>query len=85
MQKLLDRGGRTLERDALAEVVLAMARQRLKRSDEARAALGDARKIADAILPKSDANDLGRNWSDWLAVCALMREAHTLIEGGPGG
>jgi hypothetical protein len=57
----------------------------LKRSDEARAAFGDARKIADAILPKSDANDLGRNWSDWLAVCAFMREAHTLIEGGPGG
>ena len=62
-----------------------MARQRLKRSDEARGALRDARKIADAILPKSDPNDLGRNWSDWLAVCAFMREAHTLIEGGPGG
>ena len=85
MLKLLDRGGGILERDALAEVVLAMAQQRLKRTDQARAALANARKITDTELPKSDANDLGRSWSNWLTIHALMREAQALVEGRPGG
>ena len=84
-QKALDHGRGNLERRALAEIVLAMAQQRLKRTDEARAALANARKITDAKLPKSDANDLGRDWSDWLAIRALMREAQAVVEGGPGG
>jgi tetratricopeptide (TPR) repeat protein len=84
MQKLLDRGGGILERDALAETVLAMAQQRLKRTDEARAALANARKITDTGPPKSDANDLGGRWYFLLTVRALMREAQALVEGGPG-
>ena len=59
-----------------------MALQRLNRTDEARAALSKATKIAEEKLPKRSSGDLGGAWNDWIIAHTLLREARGLTEGG---
>jgi hypothetical protein len=68
-------------RDVAACSVLAMAQYKLKRSDEARAALAKCVDIVNTKLPKLENGALGENWIDWLVAQILLREAQTLIEG----
>lgn len=69
------------ERDAEAYLILAMAKQHLKRPGEARAALAKAVEIAETKLPKLESGDLGELWGDWIIAHVLMSEAKLLIEG----
>jgi tetratricopeptide (TPR) repeat protein len=79
-QKALARGG-VLEREVLAEIVLAMAHRRLMQADEARRALGNALSKIDKRLPNPDSSDLGPDWSVRLTVRIVTREAKNLIQG----
>jgi serine/threonine-protein kinase len=67
-------------RDVAACSVQAMAQYKLKRSDEARAALARGVAIAQTNLPQRDSGDLGEDWADWLVAHILLREAQALIE-----
>ena len=62
-----------------AGLVLAMARWQLQQSNEARAALTQGIDLAQTNWPRSDANDLGSEWPDWVVAQVLLREANQLI------
>ena len=62
-------------------MVLAMAQNRLKQTDEARDTLAKAVEIIDTKLAKLESGDLGVGWTDWIIAHALMTEAKALIEG----
>jgi eukaryotic-like serine/threonine-protein kinase len=68
------------ERNFEAYMVQAMAYHQLKQPDKARAALAKGREIK---VPKFEDGDLGIGWQDLIIGQALLREAMTLIEGGP--
>ena len=66
--------------DGPAYLVQAMAQHKLKRSDEARAALAKAADIVNAKLLKVQDTALDENWIDWLIAEILLREAQALID-----
>jgi eukaryotic-like serine/threonine-protein kinase len=70
-------------RDAEAWMVLAMAYDQLKRTDEAHNALAKGIEIINRHVPKPESGYIGRDWNDWLIAQALMKEAKELIEGLP--
>jgi hypothetical protein len=66
---------------AVARVcVLAMAQQRLGKTQEAKASLALADTRVKEILPTVDAVDLGKSWNDVLIARMLFNEARELIE-----
>jgi formylglycine-generating enzyme required for sulfatase activity/serine/threonine protein kinase/tetratricopeptide (TPR) repeat protein len=68
-------------RDATALVIIAMAEQKRGKSDEARAALKDARGRIEANMPKVERGEqFGDDWHDWLRCQILLREAEKLVE-----
>jgi len=67
-------------RRVAANMLLAMSKCQLHQLDEARAALSNGLKLADAKLPRLESGDLGRFWPDWVWADVLMREAKALIE-----
>jgi tetratricopeptide (TPR) repeat protein len=69
-------------RDAEANAVLAMAQQRLRHKEEARAALSSGARIF-AGMDAPESGDLGGVWNDWIIANALLKEAKALIEGQP--
>jgi predicted metal-dependent hydrolase len=62
-------------------MVMAMAKWRLKRPDEARAALAKGDEIIETKLPKIEKGDLGEGWENWIIAHVLAKEAKELIEG----
>jgi WD40 repeat protein/serine/threonine protein kinase len=69
-------------RSAQANAVLAMARQRLGHTEQARAALSNGAQIfAGLSVPASGV--LVGSWGDWVIANALLKEAKGLIEGQP--
>jgi tetratricopeptide (TPR) repeat protein len=72
--------------DATAFAVLAMARHRLDRSDEARTNLAGAKAILTQKMPNPSkgAPFDGGNWHDWLHAQILTREADELLGETPG-
>jgi formylglycine-generating enzyme required for sulfatase activity/tetratricopeptide (TPR) repeat protein len=68
-------------RDATAYAVLALAQHQGGLPDRGRQALSRARLIRDRKWPKLDAGELfDGNWSDWLRLEILLREAEELID-----
>ncbi|HTA28904.1 MAG TPA: tetratricopeptide repeat protein, partial [Candidatus Cybelea sp.] len=65
---------------AEACAILAMAQYRLKRFDEARAALAQCADIIKDKMPQLEQGDLGRDWRDWIIAHTLLAEAKSLIE-----
>jgi serine/threonine protein kinase/tetratricopeptide (TPR) repeat protein/WD40 repeat protein len=63
-------------RDAMAYLLLAMARQQLGQSAEARQALDKA----DAIIAQKSPGDPDSNWPDWLRFQIVRREAEALLK-----
>ncbi len=61
---------------------LAMANYQLRETDAARAGLAKAFDL-EAKLPKLPGRDDGASWRELIIANALLREARTLIEGGP--
>jgi Flp pilus assembly protein TadD len=70
-------------RDAQTWLVLAMAYQQLKQSEEARAALAKGEEIIKTKLPKLDSGDLGVSWVDCVISEIFLDEARALIESSP--
>jgi serine/threonine protein kinase len=71
-------------RDATLLVIIAMAEQKRGKSDEARAALKDARARIEANMPKVERGQLfGDDWHDWLRCQILLREAEELLQPPP--
>ena len=67
---------------ATATMFLAMAHHRLKRAEESRGLLEEARKVMDQELPKAGVEDLEFTViEDWLICHAVRREAEALIAG----
>jgi len=62
-----------------AHVVLAMAHWQLKQSDQARAALAEALKLAETTFPKAETGDLGTGWQDEIISQTLLAKAKVLI------
>jgi len=69
-------------RDAEACMVLAMAQQQLKQTNQARATLAKGIEIVEKRLPALDSGDL-HDWNNWIIAHLLMDEAKALIEGAP--
>jgi Flp pilus assembly protein TadD len=67
-------------RDAQAWFVLAMARHRLGKIEEGRAALDQGAKVVTAELPGLGSSDMGRIWGDVLTANILMRQAIALFK-----
>jgi hypothetical protein len=59
-----------------------MANYQLRETDAARAGLAKAFDL-EAKLPKLPGRDDGASWRELIIANALLREARTLIEGGP--
>ena len=59
-----------------------MAKYQLREADAARAVLARASEL-EANLPKLGRDDAGGDWRELIIANALLREAKTLIEGGP--
>jgi len=57
-------------------MVLAMAKQQLKQSSEARAALTEGLKLADHAVARTD----GVQWNDQMSAHIFMRQAREMIE-----
>jgi WD40 repeat protein/tRNA A-37 threonylcarbamoyl transferase component Bud32/Flp pilus assembly protein TadD len=70
-------------RDVQANLVLAMAQQRLNRADDARAALAAGIAGMETGMPKLESGDLGGEWYNWVIARALLREAKALLEESP--
>jgi hypothetical protein len=70
------------ELHAQAEAVLAMACQKLRQNDNARAALKRAIDLAGETGGKPDEGRFGSNWWDKIAMHALIREARFIVEDG---
>jgi len=81
MQQALSASGLDFQRDAQALLVLAMAQQQLKQTDEARGTLAKAFEIVDTRMERLDPGGILYGWVDWVVVHVLMREAEALIEG----
>jgi serine/threonine protein kinase/predicted Zn-dependent protease len=72
-------GGRE---DATAFTVLALAQHRLGQTEEARAALANARAVAAArMADPREGRPFGQDWSDWVHFRILYREAEGLLTG----
>jgi serine/threonine protein kinase/Tfp pilus assembly protein PilF len=72
-----DGGG---SRDALTFSVLAMARHRLGRPDDARAALSAAEKILAARMPDPEkGRPFGDDWPDWMHARVVCSEAKVVL------
>jgi WD40 repeat protein/serine/threonine protein kinase len=70
-----------LYRDTMAHLFLAMAHQKLGKSDEARSALDRARELVAQKFPKPDGVGLDDSWDDWLRCQIVLREAEKVVEG----
>ena len=82
LRKSLSPAAPTMYLDATADVVLALAQQRLGQADEAKQALADAREL-EQRFPK--VGSLGASWHDWLRYHLLRREAEALLGGAEPG
>jgi serine/threonine protein kinase/tetratricopeptide (TPR) repeat protein len=63
--------------EALA--ILGMAHFQLRQTEQARAALTEALQIEQTKLPRSEIDDLGDDWRDWIIAHTLIQEAKALI------
>jgi len=80
LQKAIDnKSNPDANRYLAAYVILAMTESRMKRTDEARAALAKGIEIEKG-LPRLG-EDLGGFWMDWIIGHVLLKEAKALIEG----
>src|SRR6266568_86659 len=61
------------------EMVLAMARYQLKRTEAAQAVLAKEIDVAEAKLPKLESGDLGAGAWNWVMAQAFISEAKALI------
>jgi Flp pilus assembly protein TadD len=80
-EKVLSDAGHEANRDAEACMVLAMAKNQLSQTNEARTTFDRGLKIVDAKMPKLSSGDLGAGWTDWVFALALRNEANALIDG----
>jgi hypothetical protein len=62
-----------------AFAIMAMAQFKVGRTDDARAALASAVKIARESMPQLERGDLGGDWRDWIISHALLKEAAGLV------
>ena len=68
-----------------SDMVVAMAQYQLGQSGEARATLAKGVELADGKLEKSNKEDFGQDWINWIIAKALAREAQALIAGAKIG
>jgi eukaryotic-like serine/threonine-protein kinase len=66
-------------RSVLAQMVLAMAQQQLRKTDQARATFAAGLELAETRFPKAGQGSLDDQWNDWVLAHALIREANALI------
>ena len=69
--------------EASSYMILAMALQKLEKTQEARTALSLGLTIVHAKLPALNAKDLGSSWNDVVITYFLMHEANEIIGGQP--
>jgi tetratricopeptide (TPR) repeat protein len=82
-QQVLADANHDVRPDIGANLILAMAHQKLDQSSDAREALANAARLADTSMPKLENGDLGPDWLDWLMIQAWFREARELIGSEP--
>jgi hypothetical protein len=72
-------------RIAPARIILAMSRCQLQQADAARSELAQGRKIIESKFRSGlgPTEDIFGRWFDWLIARILLREASSLIDGGP--
>jgi hypothetical protein len=68
---------------AEAFAIMAMAQFKVGRTDDARAALASAVKVARESMPQLESGDLGGEWRDWIISHALLKEAADLLNASP--
>jgi serine/threonine protein kinase len=66
---------------AEGRAVLTMAQFQLGKAEEARTALAGLERVVQEELPPPKADDIGKDWIDWIIAHALLDEARSLIEG----
>jgi len=64
---------------AEAYSIMAMARCKLERTEDAHRALANATKIAHESMPSAESGDLGGDWRDWIISHALLKEATAVV------
>jgi len=67
-------------RNVQAHMVLAMAQQQLRKTNEARLALAEGLELAETRFAKPGKGNLDEQWNDWIIAHALMREAGALLD-----
>jgi serine/threonine protein kinase/Flp pilus assembly protein TadD len=82
LQQCLRPGVKFAVRDGAACFILAMAQHRLGQHEQAQATLKTGLDFANTKSTNPGSSSLGANWSDWVRMDVLRREAVTLVGGG---
>jgi len=85
LRKSLDASQPVPQRDAFATLFLAMAQYRVGQTTEARRLLKQAGQWMEERARSLEPGDLGVEWSDWMRIQIVHREAEQLIHGSAPG